>query len=254
MTVAPFYQTVTSSNDYYMYDGFGVNTPNDIQGRLLLIGVYDLTQIKHFANVKNVSVENLNLVFSDNQNAHSAENGVFPLEVELNDRVLLKDQTNKNENGIYIITKLGSENEAYEIQRASDACSYNGLISGSIVFCESNNHLYQLMPYTVMPKFGEALIAFIDLTVEGFYSNTCYGLRLVDSVCCSNIVNKGNGKYEFNVPNFLNISSPRLLKVLCPYNVDIADIMENLLTKNFAKNLQIQASSGNTSSCCCVVG
>lgn len=246
----PFYQTVTTSNDYYMYDGFGVNTPNEVQGRLLLIGVYDLTQIKHFSNVKAVSNENMDITFVDvGQNAHSTSNQKFPIEVQLNDRVLLNGQTNKNENGIYIVTKLGSDSEMFEIQRASDACSYNGLIPGSIVYCELDKHLYQLMPYTMEPQFGDSELTFIDLSKEGFYSNTCYGLRLVDSICCSNIINKGNGKYEFTVPNFINISSPRILKVLCAYNIDIKTIMSNLLTKNFAKTFLAQSSNTSTSGC-----
>ena len=138
---AGYYKASTESG-FYFWDGFGANKPNEVKGRLLLIGCYDMSSEQKFGCVKYASTENLDLNFTDASSCSSrspAELKIDGIVPEVNDRILLKDQTSKSENGIYIVTKVGSVAENFELKRASDANAINALASGKFVFVTGGN-------------------------------------------------------------------------------------------------------------------
>jgi hypothetical protein len=55
------------------------------------------------------------------------------------DRILVKDQSNQVENGIYVVTQLGSESAPFVLTRASDANTGAKLTPGSVVYVEEGN-------------------------------------------------------------------------------------------------------------------
>lgn len=233
------YYKASTQSDYYVYDGFGANKPNEIQGRLLLIGLYDMSKECQWAGVRLASTSPYTLVFSDAQNCSSEANEAFMADgqaPEINDRVLLKDQEKPEENGIYIVTKIGSDNEKFELKRASDASAINAMVGGKFVIASEGatlaGNVFQLMPYNTKLEMGVAPFHFINLTEEGFYANTTNGFRLLGSIACNQIEN-ANNYFNFACPGFLNIDCPRMLKILVGYNVKVSTIMENLLTKSF---------------------
>ena len=54
-------------------------------------------------------------------------------------RVLIKDQLNQVENGIYTVTQLGSSSTPFILTRATDADTGDKLTSGSVVYVEEGN-------------------------------------------------------------------------------------------------------------------
>lgn len=247
------YYKASTTCDYYFFDGYGVNKPNEVKGRMLLIGVYDMTKESQFGAVKYCSSSSYSLEFSDAINCSSVD----PMELtidgqtpELNDRILLKDQENAAENGIYIVTKIGSENEKFELKRASDANAINAMAAGKLVFITNGTlfkgSIFQLMPYDTSLEMGKAEFAFINLSTEGLYANQTYGFRLLGSVCC-NQLESINNVYNFACPGFINSDCVRLLKVLVAYDIDLKTIMENLLTKTFNIN-------ESSTTCTCLEG
>ena len=57
----------------------------------------------------------------------------------INDRILVKNQTNKIENGIYVIKELGSTTSKYKLQRAVPDDEGRELTGGSFVFVEQGS-------------------------------------------------------------------------------------------------------------------
>lgn len=233
------YYKASTESGFYFWDGFGANKPNQVKGRLLLIGCFDMSKEAQFGCVKYASTINYDLNFSDSSTCSSVEPMALTIDnvsAEINDRILLKDQTNKNENGIYIVTKTGSENESFELKRASDANSIGALASGKFVFITGGevfaNNCFQLMPYDVKKNLGEAEFIFINLTSEGLYATTSYGFRLINSIVCTDIEAIKN-TYNFACPGFINASCQRLLKILVSYDISVKTVMENLMTKEF---------------------
>ena len=60
-------------------------------------------------------------------------------DLAVGDRVLIKDQSNQTENGIYTVTRLGSSSTPFVLTRATDANTGNKLTSGSVVYVEEGN-------------------------------------------------------------------------------------------------------------------
>ena len=54
--------------------------------------------------------------------------------LSLNDRILVKDQTDKKENGIYTVTTLGSGSSSLVLTRASDFDTTSECVSGEVYF------------------------------------------------------------------------------------------------------------------------
>lgn len=233
------YYKASVESGFYFWDGFGANKPNEVKGRLLLVGCFDMSNEQKFGCVKYASTENYDVNFTDAQNCSSKTplelkvDGITP---EINDRILLKNQTSKDENGIYIVTKVGSGAENFELKRASDANAINALIPGKFVFITGGNTLvntvFQLMPYDTRLALGKAEFVFLDLTEEGLYANTNYGFRLLNSIACTDIEAVKN-TYNFACPGFLNSSCQRMLKILVSYDVTVQQVMQNLLGKDF---------------------
>ena len=247
---AGYYKASTESG-FYFWDGFGANKPNQVKGRLLLIGCYDMSKEAQFACVKYASTTNYELNFSDASTCSAANIGALVIDdvpADVNDRILLKNQTAKEQNGIYIVTKAGSENEAFELKRASDANSIGALASGKFVFitggASAANSCFQLMPYDTSKSLGEAEFVFINLTTEGFYATTSYGFRLINSIACTDIEAIKN-TYNFACPGFINASCQRLLKILVSYDISVKTVMENLMTKEFEFDSSNSSANGN---------
>lgn len=234
------YHKAATECDFYFWDGFGANKPNEVKGRLLLIGVYDMYKEPKFGCVRLACTESLDLTFSDASNCSSKNQGALSVDgisdLQINDRILLAGQTNAEENGIYLVMNPGSEAEAFELKRSSDANAINALAPGKFVGIREGNslagHIFQLMPYNTKDALGVAKFNFIDLTKEGFYANQINGFRLVHSIACTQI-DANKNIFTFACPDFLNIDTPRLLKVLVSWDVKVEDIMKNLLTKEF---------------------
>lgn len=233
------YYKASTESGFYFWDGFGANKPNQVQGRLLLVGCYDMAQEAKFGCVKYASTENLDVVFTDISNCNSRESKTLEIDgitPEVNDRILLKDQTDTAENGIYIVMKVGSDAENFELRRASDANATNALTPGKFVFVTGGNtqgnEVFQLMPYDVSQPLNKANLVFLNLSKEGFYANTSYGFRLLNSIVCTDIENVRN-TYTFACPGFLNADCQRMLKILVSYDISIEQVMQNLLTKSF---------------------
>lgn len=247
---AGYYKASTESG-FYFWDSFGANKPNQVKGRLLLVGCFDMTKESKFGCVKYAATETYDLEFSDPLNCKSRlpmqlmVDGVIP---EVNDRILIKDQPHGSDNGIYIVTKVGSISECFELRRASDANSINAMESGKFVFITGGNvfrnSVFQLMPYDTSLSIGEAEFIFLNLKNEGFYANQKYGFRLLNSIVCTDIEAVKN-TYNYASPGFLNCSCQRMLKILVNYNSPIELVMENLLTKEFDFDFSAAADLGN---------
>lgn len=247
---AGYYKASTESG-FYFWDGFGANKPNQVKGRLLLIGCYDMTRETQFGCVKYASTKNYDLTFADANTCSSQVpellliDGIFP---QVNDRILLKDQTNKAQNGIYLVEKIGSDSESFELRRASDASSVVAMATGKFVFITGGdtlvNHCCQLMPYDTKKSMGSAEFCFIDLTAEGFYATTTYGFRLLNSIICTDI-DAVKSTYSFASPGFINTDCQRLLKILVSYDIPVKTVMENLMTKEFEFDSTGSAVNGN---------
>lgn len=239
------YYKATVESGFMVYDGHGVNFPNEVKGRLLLVGVFDMTKEPKFGEVAYASTEPYQLEFSDSQNCSSKDFATFTIDgvvAEVNDRVLLKDQANPAENGLYYVSKVGSESEKFELKRTSDANAIGAMTQGKFAFVakgnKNGNHVIQLMPYDTTKPFGEAEFNFIDLTSEGFYANSINGFRLQHSLACSDLQAR-DSSYSFASPDFLNVESKRLLKILVGYDVSIQTVMSYLLEKQFSFNESI---------------
>lgn len=233
------YHKAVTESDFYIFDGQGVALPNEVKGRLLLIGCFDMSKEAKFGEVKYASSSNMDLIFSDASNCYSEENGKLVIdgkEAAVNDRILLAGQTNSAENGIYIVVAIGSDTESFELKRSSDANAVNAMQAGKFAIISSGDtlagHIFQLMPYCTKKVLGEAEFNFIDLSKEGYYANQLYGFRLLHYVVCNQIDGRKN-TFTFACPDFLNIDTPRMLKVLVGWDVKIDTIMQSLLKKDF---------------------
>lgn len=268
MSLPNFYNTVNANSVYCMWDGFNVANPNEIDGRLLLIGIFELDAFPHFDPVKAACKRNLKLEYvGGNISARSTVEGELVVDgiiPKVGDRILLYSQSDNTQNGIYTVEKQGTETTFFEISRVIDtSCNGDECVkennSGKTVFVEEgstlNSHTFQLMRY-VCKGIGNTPLHFLDLSAEGFYSNKKYGARLIDSIASSDITLQAADRYTINVPNFISHSSPRLLKVLVPYNVDLDDVMESILAKDLTFNLVNGAvvgknANGNINNCVC---
>ena len=234
------YHKASTECDFYFWDGFGAEKPNEVKGRLLLIGVYDMYKEPKFGCVKLACDQNLDLQFSDICNCSSKSPQKLTIdgaeEINVGDRVLLFGQENKEENGIYTISNIGSEGESFELKRASDASAINAMQAGKFLSVlegeKYKGHIFQLMPYDNKSALGAAKFAFLDLSKEGFYSNGINGFRLVHSICCSQM-SANKSTFSFACPDFLNTDTPRMVKVLVPYNVELESVFASLLKKEF---------------------
>jgi hypothetical protein len=96
----------------------------------------------------------------------------------VNDRILIYNQTNQFENGVYVVTTVGSGSVAWVLTRASDADTYalkdpNGLGSGDAFFITSGNtgagETYVCNTVGVI-TFGTTAITFAQVSASQVYS------------------------------------------------------------------------------------
>lgn len=233
------YHKAVTESDFYIFDGQGVALPNEVKGRLLLIGCFDMSKEAKFGEIKYCSTSNMELTFTDVSNCYSKNNGKLVVDgkdAQVNDRILLAGQENSAENGIYIVIAIGSDTESFELKRSSDANAVNAMQAGKFAIIADGNtlagHIFQLMPFCTKKVLGEAQFNFIDLSKEGYFANQLYGFRLLHSVVCNQIDGRKN-IFTFACPDFLNIDTPRMLKVLVGWDVKIDTIMQSLLKKDF---------------------
>lgn len=98
--------------------------------------------------------------------------------VSVNDRVLIYTQTNQTENGIYVVTDVGSGSTNWVLTRSSDADTYvidsaNGLSQGSTVFVQGGvtgaGETYTCNTSGVI-TFGTTNITFAQISSAQIYS------------------------------------------------------------------------------------
>jgi hypothetical protein len=98
--------------------------------------------------------------------------------VATNDRVLVYEQTNQTQNGIYVVTDTGSGSTNWVLTRASDADTYvinsaNGLSEGSTVFVQQGatgaGETYTCNTSGVI-TFGTTNISFAQISSAQIYS------------------------------------------------------------------------------------
>jgi hypothetical protein len=98
--------------------------------------------------------------------------------VATNDRVLVYEQTNQTQNGIYVVTNIGSGSTNWVLTRASDADTYvinsaNGLSEGSSVFVQQGTtgagETYTCNTTGVI-TFGTTNITFAQISSAQIYS------------------------------------------------------------------------------------
>jgi hypothetical protein len=96
----------------------------------------------------------------------------------VNDRILIYNQTNQFENGVYVVTTVGSGSVAWVLTRASDADTYalkdpNGLGNGDAFFITSGNtgagETYVCNTVGVI-TFGTTAITFTQVSASQVYS------------------------------------------------------------------------------------
>jgi len=94
------------------------------------------------------------------------------------DRILIYNQTNQAENGVYVVTTVGSGSVAWVLTRASDADTYalkspNGLGNGDAFFITSGNtgagETYVCNTVGVI-TFGTTAITFVQISATQIYS------------------------------------------------------------------------------------
>jgi len=109
--------------------------------------------------------------------------------VATNDRVLVYQQTNQTQNGIYVVTNTGSGSTNWVLTRASDANTYvinsaNGLSEGSTVFVQQGTtgagETYTCNTSGVI-TFGTTNITFAQISTAQIYSAGA-GLALTGTV------------------------------------------------------------------------
>jgi hypothetical protein len=98
--------------------------------------------------------------------------------VAVNDRVLIYTQTNATQNGIYVVTDVGSGSTNWVLTRSSDANTYvinsaNGLSEGSTVFVQQGTtgagETYTCNTSGVI-TFGTTNITFVQISATQIYS------------------------------------------------------------------------------------
>ena len=98
--------------------------------------------------------------------------------VSVNDRVLIYTQTNQTQNGIYVVTSVGSGSTNWILTRASDANTYvinsaSGLSEGSTVFVQQGatgaGETYTCNTSGVI-VFGTTNITFVQISTAQIYS------------------------------------------------------------------------------------
>ena len=96
----------------------------------------------------------------------------------VNDRILVYNQTNQAENGVYVVTTVGSGSVAWVLTRASDADTYalkspNGLGNGDAFFVTSGStgagETYVCNTAGVI-TFGTTAITFVQISATQIYS------------------------------------------------------------------------------------
>jgi hypothetical protein len=96
----------------------------------------------------------------------------------VNDRILVYNQTNQAENGVYVVTTVGSGSVAWVLTRASDADTYalkspNGLGNGDAFFITSGStgagETYVCNTAGVI-TFGTTAITFVQISATQIYS------------------------------------------------------------------------------------
>ena len=106
---------------------------------------------------------NANGTITAGSNGAISIDGVTP---SANDRVLLKDQTDATENGLYLVTTVGDGSTAYVLTRTPDADAAAEITGGAFVFVEqgtANADNGYVFTHNGTPTLGTT-----DITVEQF--------------------------------------------------------------------------------------
>jgi hypothetical protein len=168
--------------------------------------------------------------------------------LSVNDRVLVYQQTNQTQNGIYVVSNVGSGSTNWVLTRSSDANTYvinsaNGLSEGSTVFVQEGatgaGETYTCNTSGVI-TFGTTNITFAQISSAQIYSA---GTGLTLSGTQFSITNTGVSASTYGTAS----SVPTLAinaqgQVTSASNTPIA-INANQITSGAVQNSQLQNSS-----------
>src|SRR6056300_1331137 len=125
-------------------------------------------------SVKVATTANLSATYDNGAGTLTAgSNGAIAIDgvtLSQGDRVLLKDQTDNTQNGIYTVTTVGDGSTAYVLSRAPDADTASELTGGTFFFVEqgsTNADNGYVATHNGTPTFGSTSITFAQFSGAG---------------------------------------------------------------------------------------
>ena len=99
-----------------------------------------------------------------------------------NDRVVLKDQTDQTQNGIYVVSNAGSATEPAVLTRADDFNADGEVVSGSFTFVQegTNNANVAFVQITQQPILDVSDLVFTPFSTNQVPDNTVTDAKLAD--------------------------------------------------------------------------
>lgn len=159
--------TVTVGTNYTNKTGFGATS---LVPKSYVDGVTNGLDVKHSCRV--ATTGNLNASYGSNV-LTSAVNGPITIDnvnLSLDDRVLVKDQTNAAQNGIYYVSQVGDANNPWILSRAGDADAANEITGGTFTFIEEgsvNQDNGFVATHNGAPTLGSTSITFEQFSGAG---------------------------------------------------------------------------------------
>lgn len=180
---------LTTNNQIWLYNtagnGLSINTPyfvvsapaanqliiSDAYGGAPLTGLTDATGLSY--NVRANSGVGATLTNAGTQTALVIDS----VTMAVNDRVLVYQQTNSAEDGVYVVTDIGSGSTNWVLTRASDSNYYSpqdttGMSAGDYFYTQSGN--VGAGQSHVLSTVGELIIGYTNLTYAQFSGSVVY--------------------------------------------------------------------------------
>tara|TARA_B100000424_G_C22943516_1_gene502036 strand:- start:2330 stop:4384 length:2055 start_codon:yes stop_codon:yes gene_type:complete len=128
--------TIVVGTNYTNKTGFGATS---LVPKSYVDGVTNGLDVKHSCRV--ATTGDLSASYGNNV-LTAGSNGAISIDtinIVLNDRVLVKDQTNAAQNGIYYVSQVGDSTTPWKLTRAGDADAANELTGGAFTFIEEGS-------------------------------------------------------------------------------------------------------------------
>ena len=142
----------------------------DAVNKAYVDGIQSGLDIKESVRVATTS--NLNVTSTTYTLTNSGVNAAFTLDgvsgLVLNDRILVKDQTNKVQNGIYILTTVGNASTPWVLTRASDFDNTPGIEITASAFCFVEEGVVNSDSGWTLSTNGQITIGTTELTFVQF--------------------------------------------------------------------------------------